>query len=147
MARRFNGVLRRAGLTAAAAATILMASAGVASAATGEGYASGPGVFGSANWEWTKSGWKNGKAAVRDTRCENPLNYGVYIHFNVKANGKTFTTKDRFDPDGCGGSDGYWSGLTYDAGFYVTSVQVETCVDDWGDDTCFTSAWQDNPLT
>ncbi|MFF2777388.1 hypothetical protein ACFVU3_21055 [Streptomyces sp. NPDC058052] len=99
-----------------------------------------------ANWEWTRSGWKNGTAAVRDTRCET-VDYVVSIHFRVKFNGQTVATKKRPDPDGCGGSDGYFPGLGYDAGFYVTSVEVVTCVADWGEPTCFHSGFVDNPLT
>ncbi len=42
--------LRRMGAVTAAASVALLGFTGVASAASGEGYASGPGVYGSANW-------------------------------------------------------------------------------------------------
>ncbi|WP_128983552.1 hypothetical protein [Streptomyces roseicoloratus] len=144
MKRRIFGNMRRAGVVTAAAAVALLGSAGIASAATGEAYASGPGVFGSANWQWTKSGWTNGNAAVRDTSCDGN---SVYIRFQVKTtSGSVYSTTPRRNGGGCG-STSSWGGLTYDAGYYVSGVRVVTCVDDYGDDTCYYSSWKDNPLT
>lgn len=144
MKRRFSGNLRRVGVVTTAATAALLGSTGVASAATGEAYAPGTGVYGSANWEWTRSGWKNGNAAVRDTACDGN---SVYIRFQVKTTtGSIYSTTPRTNGGGCG-STSSWGGLTYDAGSYVNSVRVVTCVADWGDDTCFDSVWKDNPLT
>ncbi|MEU1290614.1 hypothetical protein [Kitasatospora sp. NPDC005856] len=141
MKRRLTRNLRRAGVVTAAAAAALMGSAGIASAAPGGAYASGTGVFGSANWEWTTSGWKNGNAAVRDTACDAKP---VYIHFRVKTTrGSIYSTTPRWNQQGCGETSS-WAGLAYDAGYYVAAVQVETCVKDKG---CYQSDWQDNPLT
>ncbi|MFF4381237.1 hypothetical protein [Kitasatospora sp. NPDC001547] len=142
MKRRLVGGLRRTGAVAALAAVALVGSAGAASAATGGAYASGTGVFGSANWEWTKSGWKNGNAAVRDTACDGEP---VFIHFQVRTSSSTYTTPKRWNQQGCGETSS-WAGLTYDAGYYVTSVRVVTCVDT-GTPRCYYSDWQDNPLT
>ncbi|KDN86855.1 hypothetical protein [Kitasatospora cheerisanensis] len=142
MERRLKGTLRRTGLVAAAAATALLASAGVASAAArGAATAYGPEVYGSANWQWTTTGWTDGNAAVRDTLCDGK---NAYVHFEVRFNGVVVPTKDRKDPDGCDPTDGYWSGLTYDAGYYVGAVRVVTCIDGG---RCYYSPWQDNPLT
>lgn len=136
--------LRRMGAVTAAASVALLGFTGVASAASGGGYASGPGVFGSANWVWTTSGWTSGNAAVRDTSCDGNK---VYIFFEAKrTTGQVYSTKHRDNGGGCG-STSSWGGLTYDAGYSVGSVRVVTCVDDAGSDTCFRSGWQDNPLT
>ncbi|MFF1510649.1 hypothetical protein [Streptomyces sp. NPDC058326] len=145
MKRPITGTLRRTGVVAAAVATALLASAGVASAATGSATASGTGVYGSANWEWTRSGWKNGNAAVRDTGCDGEP---VYVHFRAKKANSTYvySTVKRFNYNGCRGDDGYWTGLGFDAGYYITSVQVVACVDT-STPRCYFSAWQDNPLT
>ncbi|MFK0247831.1 hypothetical protein ACIQUM_24325 [Amycolatopsis azurea] len=133
--------LRRAGVVTAAASMALMGFAGVASAASGEAYASGTGVFGSANWVWTKSGFKTANVAVRDTKCDA---HKVFIFFEVKrTTGQVYQTKHRENGGGCG-STASWSDLTYDAGYHVGAVRVVTCVDGG---SCHRSTYQDNPLT
>ena len=88
--------------------------------------------------------WAHGNAAVRDTKCDGN---SVYIYFEAKrSTGQIYSTKHRENGDGCGKTRS-WSGLTYDAGFYIGAVQVVTCVDDLGSDTCYKSGFKDNPLT
>ncbi|SDU03492.1 hypothetical protein [Amycolatopsis keratiniphila] len=137
----FGRNLQRAGAVTAAASMALLGLTGVASAASGEAYASGTGVFGSANWVWTKSGFNTANVAVRDTKCDA---HKVFVFFEVKrTTGQVYQTKHRENGGGCG-STASWSDLTYDAGYYVKAVRVVTCVDGGN---CFRSTYQDNPLT
>lgn len=112
-------------------------------AATANLTASGTGVTGTGSVTWTSSTHASPVSlTAKDTACDG---HDVYVQYKVYRPGGTWYSTERRNTTNCGTTTS-WSGLYLNDERGIVGVRLHACVDDWGGDTCFDSAYYDNPL-
>lgn len=135
---------RKGAIATIAVAALLGVFSGTALGARGD--ACGTGVCGSATFTWASDlEMYPISMSVKDTGCDG---HPVYIRFIVYNHGSTsgWRTTKRWNSSGCQAGYVTWNNLRLHDSNHLIAVKVEACVDDAGNDTCYTSVRLNSPF-
>lgn len=125
-------------------ATALATMLGTVLPAHADVIAQNSGVRGRADWTWGTQTIYNLRIGVRDLKCDAN---DVYVILDLDlANGGDIATREYRNSNGCGSARNWSDQTASGVGQQITRIRVFACVDDFGDDTCSTSEYHDNPL-